>query len=215
MKDIERKIIDDFVYDCRRAARCGLMRCSSGNLSLRIDSERLLITSSRSWMERMSPDDLSVCRISDGSLLEGKKPSAEIGFHAGIMNLRPDVNVVLHFQTPYATALACREVNGINYFLIPEIPFYIGPVAHIPYLTPGSQDLARAVVGAMRNHDMVVMGNHGQVTVAGDMDHAIQNAEFFELVCGIIIHSGDRPVPLPDEDVERLLELRRASKTAV
>jgi ribulose-5-phosphate 4-epimerase/fuculose-1-phosphate aldolase len=184
------------------------MRCSSGNLSLRIDDDRLLVTSSRSWMSNLSRDDISVCRISDGCLLAGGKPTVEIGFHAGIQKMRPEVNVVMHFQTPCATALACRDPGDMNYFVIPEIPFYIGPVARVPFLLPGTKELAQAVTEAMRNHDMVIMGNHGQVTVARDIDHVIQNAEFFELACDIILRGGDMARPIPEKEVNALLALR-------
>jgi ribulose-5-phosphate 4-epimerase/fuculose-1-phosphate aldolase len=117
----------------------------------------------------------------------------------------------MHFQTPCATALACRNVENINYFVIPEIPFYVGPVARVPYLPPGSRELALAVTEAMRHHDLVVMGNHGQVTVARDVDHAIQNAVFFELASDIILHSGEALAPLPAAEVQALLELRHSA----
>jgi ribulose-5-phosphate 4-epimerase/fuculose-1-phosphate aldolase len=67
----------------------------------------------------------------------------------------------------------------------------------------------------MRKHDLVVMGNHGQVTVARDMDHAIQNAMFFELASEIILRSGDNVVPLPENEVHALLEGRQSSKAGV
>jgi len=211
MENVSENTIDRFVQACHLAAGSGLMRCSSGNLSQRIDDDRFLVTSSRSWMGKISPDDISLCLISDGSLLEGGKPTVEIGFHAGILKARPEINVVMHFQTPCATALACQKSDNTNYFVIPEIPFYIGHVARIPFLLPGSKELAQTVTDAMRDHDMVVMGNHGQVTVARDVDHAIQNAEFFELASEIILRSGDRTVPLPKKKVNELLELRRGA----
>ncbi|MCH8193154.1 MAG: class II aldolase/adducin family protein [Planctomycetes bacterium] len=212
MINLPEETLDCFVEACHRAASHGLIRCSSGNLSLRLDKDRMLVTASRSWLGRLSADDVSLCLISDGSLLEGGKPSVEIGIHAGILRTRPDVNLVMHFQTPCATALACQASDNINYNVIPEIPFYIGPVARIPYVLPGSKELAQAVTDAMREHDMVVMGNHGQVTVACDADLAIQNAEFFELASEIILRSGDRVTPLPEKEVQTLLELRRAGK---
>jgi ribulose-5-phosphate 4-epimerase/fuculose-1-phosphate aldolase len=215
MRDVSRETVNSFVRACQQAAGCGLMRCSSGNLSMRIDGERLLVKASRSWMARVLPDDVSLCATADGSLLEGRKPSVEIGFHAGILRTRPDVNIVMHFQTPCATALACRKAENINYFVIPEIPFYVGPVARVPYLPPGSSDLARAVTEAMRSHDLVVMGNHGQVTVANDVDHAVQNAMFFELASEIILRSGDDLVPLPEKEVLALLQSRQSAKAGV
>jgi len=212
--NISEQTVRQFLQACRDVARRRLVRCSSGNLSLRLDDRRLLITTSRSWMENASPDDLCICRVSDGSPLMEKKPSVEVGFHAGILRTRPEVNVVLHFQTPCATALASRDSQNINYFVIPEVPYYIGPVARIPYLDPGSEELAQAVTDAMRNHDMVTIGNHGQVTAARDLAQAMQNAEFFELACEIIVHGRNKIIPLPDEYANRLLTLRQAASNA-
>ena len=215
LKLVSTDTIDCFLEACHRVAECGLVRCSSGNLSMRADADTLLVTTTRSWLSRASADTISLCRIADGSLIEGGKPSAEIGFHAGILRTRPDVNLVLHFQTPCATALACRAPQGIDYFVIPEIPFYIGPIGRVPYIAPGTAELAQAVIGAARDHDMVQLANHGQVTVAGDVDHAIQNAEFFELACEIIISAGDRVVPLPEKAAAALLALRQAANAKV
>lgn len=46
---------------------------------------------------------------------------------------------------PCATALACREDDDVNYFVIPEIPFYIGHIARVPYLAPGSSELSEVL----------------------------------------------------------------------
>lgn len=121
----------------------------------------------------------------------------------------------MHFQTPCATALACQKAENINYFVIPGIPFYVGHIARVPYLPPGSRELAQAVTEAMRSHDMVVMGNHGQVTIANDVDHAVQNAMFFELACEIVLRSRDDLVPLPEKEVLALLQLRQSANAAV
>ncbi len=215
MINISEDILDEFIEACHSAANRGLMRCSSGNISRRLDDERMLATASRSWAENLSRDEVSVCRIADGSLLEGPKQTVEIGFHAGIFRARPDMNVVIHFQTPCATALACRETDDTDYFVIPEIPFYIGHVARVPYIVPGSEELADAVIEAMRDHDMVIMSNHGMVTGAADYAHAIQNAEFFELACDIITRNGNALKSLSKEDADRMLELRQDATNGV
>jgi ribulose-5-phosphate 4-epimerase/fuculose-1-phosphate aldolase len=212
MTDTPEHFVCKFIEACHDTAARGLVRCSSGNMSLRLDSNRMLITTSRSWMGDLSADGVCVCSISDGTAMDGKKPSVEIGFHAGILRARHEVNVVLHFQTPCATALASRHTENVNYFVIPEMPFYIGPVARIPYIQPGSEDLARAVTDAMSTHDMVTIVNHGQVTAADNLAHAIQNAAFFELACEIIVHGGDKLTPLSPEAVLHLLDLRGKTK---
>ena len=215
MTTVPQNILDTFVAACRQAAQHGLMKCSSGNMSWRIDGQHLLVSTSRSWLGRLTTDDVAICSMDDGRVLNNKRASVETGFHLGILKARPDISIVLHYQTPCATALACRNTDNVNFFVIPEIPFYIGPVARIPYFPPGSQALADAVVHAMRSHDLLIMGNHGQVTVAQDFDHAIQNAEFLELACDVILRCGDAVTPLPEAEANALLASRQAKNAKV
>ncbi len=216
MKNVSDNILREFIEACRSVADRDLVRCSSGNMSFRLDQNRFLTTCTRSWLERFSANEVSVCNLDDSSVLEGPKPTVEIGFHAGILKTRSDVNVVLHFQTPCATALACRkDADKINYNVIPEIPFYIGPIGRVPYLLPGSSELAKAVTDTALNHDLVIMDNHGIVTVAPDYDHAIQNAEFFELACKIITLNNNSTNPIPEGGIEHLLKLRQNAQRGV
>ena len=193
-----------FAAASRKAGAYGLMRCSSGNLSWRVGDDRMLISESRSWMADLTPDQVVECRISDCEALNDRRPSVETGFHAGILRQRPDVDVVLHFQTPCATALACHDLKGVDFNVVPEIPYYIGAIGIVPYRMPGSEALARDVVAAIAGHDLALLRNHGQVTVGKDFNDAIQKAVFFELACGIILQNRDRLIPLPGEAVERL-----------
>lgn len=201
---ISESHLEKFVVACHRIASFGLVRCSSGNLSCRTDEEHMLITTTRSWMAEITKEQIAVCRISDGNVLNEKKPSAESGFHFGILRERSDVNVVLHFQSPYATAMACSSMEYKDFSIIPEIPYYIGAVSTVPYLNPGSNELAREVVSAMKGHNLVIIKNHGQVTVGKSFDDAIQKASFFELACEIIIHAGGRIQCISQEAIDYL-----------
>jgi len=210
MNNVSPQEMSDFIAACHDAAKRGLIKCSSGNMSKRIDDDRLIASASRSWMENIREDQVSLCGISDGQLIDGPKQTVEIAFHAEILRRRPEMNVVLHFQSPCATTLACSGKTDINYFVLPEIPFYIGPIGYVPYLAPGTTELSDSVVDAMTGHDLAVMGNHGQVTVAEDYDHAIQNAVFFELACEVIVRSQGNTVPICDVDVQVLLDAGKA-----
>lgn len=189
--------IKSFVKACREVDRRGLVRCSSGNMSWRLDAERMLVSRSRCWLGDMTEADVAICRIDGGTSLNGIKPTVEVLFHSGIMKRRTDISVVLHYQAPYSTTLACRDQAGINYDVIPEVPFYIGPIGHVQFKMPGSAALAEVVVKQMANRNLAQMSNHGQVVVAADFEHALQNAVFFELACQIIVLSrgAERPIP--------------------
>jgi L-fuculose-phosphate aldolase len=95
---MSEKYVQDFISAAHQVAQHGLVLCGSGNLSWRVDSERMLITTSGAWMAEVSGDHIALCRIEDGTSLNGKKPSIEIGFHRAILCERQDINVVLHFQ---------------------------------------------------------------------------------------------------------------------
>jgi ribulose-5-phosphate 4-epimerase/fuculose-1-phosphate aldolase len=212
MHTIPESALSAFLAAAHDASARGLLRCSSGNLSLRLDHERMLISCSRSWLGNLAREDLSIVRIADCALLHGKRPSVETGFHAGVLAARPDINVVLHFQSPCATILACRPPGTTNYNIIPEVPFYLGPIAEIPWHTPGTPELAAAVIAALRTHDLVNLNHHGQVTAAPDLPHAIQNADFFELAAHTLVHGGPTLQPLTPEAIQTLLDLRQQSR---
>ncbi len=191
----------------RQAAGLGLMQCSSGNLSCRLDDKHLLIKGSGSWMSELSAEDVAVCTLEEGRSVNGVKPSVEIGFHRGVMQARDDVKVVLHFQSPMATTLCCREPRVTDFAATPEVPYYIGPVAWVPYILPGSVQLAEAVTLALRTHNLAMLANHGQVTVGKNYTEAIQRAVFFESACDIIVRNGSHHRGLSEASVSELRDL--------
>ena len=213
MVNISDKCFEDFIAAARRIAEHGLVLCSSGNCSWRVDEKRMLITVTDSWMSTMSKDQIAVCRIDDGSSLNGNKPSKEIGFHIGILQERSDINVVLHYQSPYATTLSCGEGRVENFSVIPEIPYYIGPVAWVPYFTPGPRELAGAITSAMKQHEVAILRNHGLVAVGKTVDEVITKAVFFELACKIILHAGENVQGLSKEAIAELRHKGQANRT--
>jgi len=204
-RSVPHKKVDEFVSAAHRMAEQGLLSCASGNLSWRVTGEHMLITGTGSWLGRLTDDQVAVCEIRSGKLVEGDQPSKEIGFHAGILAERDDVDVVLHYQSPHATAVACSRMRERSYFVIPEVPYYLGEIACVPYLPPGSRELADAVVAACRTHDLAIMRNHGQVTVGRDFDDVFQNATVFELACRVVLLAGSSLRTLPPREVAALL----------
>lgn len=201
---------EEFMAACHAVAAHDLIRYNSGNMSFRVGDNLMLISTSRSWLGELTREEVAVCRIDNRECLNGKVPSVECGFHAGALRARPEMNAVLHFQSPCATAFACSSDGpGIDFFVIPEIPFYIGKPDWVDFITPGSQDLADAVTNALRNSDMVLIRNHGLVTIGKDLKEAIFKAGFFELACEIIL-SKPNPNRLTKKELDPLL----AAKTA-
>ncbi|MBL0714882.1 MAG: class II aldolase/adducin family protein [Desulfosarcina sp.] len=208
-----QKYFEEFITATRRVAKHDLVLCGSGNLSWRVADGNVLVTATNSWMGNITKDEVAVCRIADGATLNGKKPSKEIGFHTAILRERQDVNVVLHFQSPCATSIACMDPQVTNFFVIPEIAYYIGSVSVVPYLLPGSPEFAEAVSAAIKKHDLAILRNHGQVTVGRNFDEVIENATYFELACKIILKAGGDVQRLSREAVADLRRMREANRS--
>ena len=209
MSNIPKKRFREFISAAKQVADQKLVICGSGNLSWRIDKKRMLITAKGAWMSEMTENEIAVCRIADGVSLNKKEPSIETGLHSAIFKERGEVNVVLHFQSLYATTLACSEKSGRDFSIIPEIPYYIGSIGIIPYKNPGSDNLVKAVTTAIRRHNLLILKNHGQIATGGDFREVIQRAAFFELASGIILHAGSRVKALSEKAVEFLTHARR------
>ena len=175
---ITNEHIEQFIEQAHRYGDAKLMLCSSGNLSWRI-GEEALISGTGSWVPTLGKEKVSICNIASGTPTNGVKPSMESTFHLGILRERPDVNVVLHFQSEYATAISCMKNKPTNFNVT-------------------------AVVEAMLEHNSVLLTNHGQVVCGKDFNQVYERATFFEMACRIIVQSGGDYSVLTPAEIEDL-----------
>jgi len=189
MNKINQQNIEDFVNACHKAASYNLQQFSSGNMSCRIENNLALLSASRSWLKDITPAQVAVCEIESGECLNSLTPTVESEFHLGILKNRSDIDVVFHFQSPWATSIACGDCENTDFFVIPEIPYYIGKPAIVDTLVPGSKELAQETIQALRdsNTNLAILKHHGFVTVGKTYDDALQRAGFFELACQVIL----------------------------
>jgi len=195
-----------FTEQAHRVGKERLQLCSSGNLSWRVDENIALVSGTGSWLPCLKKENIAVCEISTGKPISGAKPSMENSFHLGVLHRRKDVNVVLHFQSEYATIISCMKDKPANFNVTAEVPCHCGKdIPVIPYFRPGSPELAKAVTEAMQDHDCIMLSKHGQVVCGKDFDDAFQKAVFFEMACRIIALAGkNNYLTLSDEEISDL-----------
>ena len=119
---ITNEHIEKFITEAHRVGDAGLTVCSSGNISWRV-GDKILVSGTGSWVPSLPKEKVSICNLETGEVLNGVKPSMESVFHMGVLKERPDVNVVLHFQSPYATAVACMKETPKDF----NCPLYTSP----------------------------------------------------------------------------------------
>lgn len=195
---------DKFLEQAHRVGDAGLTICSSGNLSWRIGDEAL-VSGTGSWVPALTKDKIAHVKVATGEVLNGVKPSMESGFHLGVLRERPDCDVVLHFQSPYATAVACMKNRPTNFNVTAEIPIHVGlEIPAIPYYRPGSPQLAEAVIAALKDHNSALLLKHGQVVCGKTFDEVFERAMFFEMACRIVIQTRGEYTVFTDEEIADL-----------
>jgi L-fuculose-phosphate aldolase len=194
----------------RIMASQGLARSSDGNISIRLSEGRFLITPRGLYKMAMEPDDPVIVN-EHGDLLEGKpgfRPTTEANMHLEAYKQRPDINVVLHAHPPYATALT---IAGIPFpsNVLPEVLIALGDVPTAPYATPGTPALAESIRGPIKDHNTILLSNHGSLSVGKTLEEALIALERLEQTAYTyhLARQLGNLTSLPEAELARLREL--------
>lgn len=160
-----KKEIEELVEACHRCAELNYVTSSGGNLSLRLDGDKLLITPTKTLKRTMRFEDICVIDL-DGNILyaaEGKKPTGEWPFHTRIMKKRPDIKAIVHTHPPILTGFAIANNGMMEKPFLPEPIIEVGPILMVPYETPLSEALSRQFDAVIEKSNGFLMENHGAV----------------------------------------------------
>jgi L-fuculose-phosphate aldolase len=189
---------------------CGFVAGMDGNLSARLDANRILVTPTAMSKGGMRTTDLVIVDL-DGRKLQGRRNvSSEIGMHLLIYKLRPEVRAVVHAHPPTATGFAASGI-ALSEPLVCELVVGLGCVPLARYGTPGTRELADALEPLIPDYDAILMANHGVVAYAEDLQHAymkMETVEHFAKVA-LVAHLLGHEQPLGEDDIEKLLAARK------
>ena len=115
--------------------------------------------------------------------MPGSKPrTSELLLHLEIYKAVPEAKAVVHCHPPHATAYAITGRVPPN-LVIPEFEVFVGKVAISPYETPGTKAFAETVLPYVKQHNTVLLSNHGIVCWADTVTHAEWYAEVLDTYC--------------------------------
>ena len=163
----------------RRLDRLGFVPATDGNLSVRLSPREIVATVSGVRKGELSSRDFVVIDPDGEVLRGGGKVSTEIRMHLRIYRDRPDAMAVVHAHPPTATGFAVAGIP-LTACVLPEVVATIGSVPLAPYATPSTEDLPASIAPFIRDHDAVLLANHGAVVFGPTLFDAANRMETVE-----------------------------------
>ncbi len=213
----EKELRDAIVETGRLAYQGGLMVSNDGNISALMADGNILVTPSGICKGRMKADDLLVIDM-QGNLVKPAanpllKPSSEQPMHLEVYHQRKDVGAVIHTHLVYANAIA-MTVGKLRMDVIPEAAIAFGEVPITDFAMPSSTQNADAIRHLIIDHDVLLIRNHGSLTVGKNLDEALINLERLEHIAKTLTIAEllGKINPLPPDILEAIAQIRQSRK---
>jgi L-ribulose-5-phosphate 4-epimerase len=187
----------------------GLITSTGGNVSVRIrGKDEIWITPNSSFKGALRADMLVRIDL-DGNPLDDSpySPSSERILHCAMYRNNPNIGAVIHSHAPKATILG---LAGLPFLPISTEAAFIGEIPRVPFIMPGTGELADAVGAAAKSASAVIMQNHGLIVGGSNLRHTIDMTFIIEETADKLIscHTlGKIPPVLPDKIVTAIRSL--------
>ncbi|MEY2412768.1 MAG: L-fuculose-phosphate aldolase [Acidobacteriaceae bacterium] len=214
----ERQHRRDVIFFGKMLHDRGYVAAMDGNLSIRLDEDRILSTPTAMCKGMMRASDLVLVDLEGRRVAGRRSVSSEIGMHLLIYKRRPDVRGIVHAHPRTATGFAAAGM-ALNQPLVCEVVIGLGSIPLAKYGTPGTPELADALEPLIPDYDAILMANHGVVTYGCDLHQAYMKMETVEHFAQIalVTHVLGRQEPLGDRELVKLMaarDLYQGSKSA-
>jgi len=187
----------------------GFVSATDGNLSVRLDTQRILATPTAMGKGSMRVRDMVLVNDAGAKLKGRRDASSELEMHLTIYRLRPDIKAVVHAHPCTATAFACAGI-ALDEPLCSEVVMTLGVVPLAPYGTTGTSELSESLLPFIPYSNAILMANHGVVAYGRSLCEAYQRMEAVEHFARIVLATlqiGKRTL-LDDVKIQKLLKAK-------
>jgi L-fuculose-phosphate aldolase len=209
MVKTEREYRDDIIQIGKLVFQKGWVAANDGNITIRLDAERILATPTGICKGMMNPDDLILVDYQGNKISGRRERTSEIAMHLKVYEMRPDVRAVVHAHPPVATGFATAG-RSLSEGLLPEVVIGLGCVPLAGYGLPGTPELTEPMIPLIPKYDALLMANHGAVCYGEDVFQAyfrMETMEHFARIALVAELLGGTKV-LPRMEVDKLLDSR-------
>lgn len=207
----EQEVREQICDVCHKMWQLGWVAANDGNVSVRLDKDTYLATPTGMSKSFITPERLVKINGKGEVLegLEGYRPSSEIKMHLRCYEEREDVGAVVHAHPPTATGFAVAHLDMDRYTMIESV-IAIGSVPVTPYGTPSTYEVPDAITPYLQEHDVLLLANHGALSVGADVITAYYRMETLELWAKISLtaHLLGGEKEISNENIDRLCKMR-------
>ena len=170
----------------RRLYERGLTTSSGGNISIRVGPDTVLITPSALDKGNLSSDTIAIVNMNGENLISKYNTSIETGMHLEVYRRRPDITSIVHAHPIHGSFFTTTD-RKLRTDLLAEHRFILGEPVFAPYSLMGTDELAQIVGEAFsdRKTKVVLMENHGVITVGNSLFQAYDRIEVLEAAARI------------------------------
>jgi|SRR5215469_2115778 len=196
---------EEIVRACGELSATRLVVGTAGNVSVRV-GDLVAVTPTGVDYAKLSARDVGVHRL-DGTPVEAPlAPTSELPLHLAVYRAGTGAAAIVHTHSVAATAASTLtdELPSIHYY----VAMFGGPVRVAPYATYGTEELARNVVGALRDRTACLMGNHGAVTTGPDLKTAYDRSVYLEWISDVYLRATAAGTPrlLPPAEIDAVAD---------
>lgn len=205
------KIKEQMVDICHKLWQKGWVAANDGNVTVKVGEGKYLATQTGVSKAFITPEKIGLID-DDFNILEaaeGFRPSSEVKMHLRCYKERTDVGAVVHAHPPVSTGFACAHLPMDDYCMI-ETVIAVGSIPLTPYGTPSTYEVPEAIAPYLKDHDCMLLENHGALTVGADLITAYYRMETMELQAHISLVArllGGVKDITPD-NIDRLIGMR-------
>ncbi len=200
-----------FIELGKRIWQRNYVAANDGNMTVRLN-DREILTTPTGISKGFMTTDMIIKVDYEGKVISGNpdyRPSSEVKMHIDVYKERPDINAVVHAHPPFATSFAVAGIP-LDKCVLPEAVIVIGAVPIAKYGLPSTDELPDNIRPHIKKNDVILLENHGALTLGPDLLTAYYRMETLEHTANIVskaIQLGNLGV-LPEEERDRLMTLR-------
>lgn len=208
--NIDLYAIQEIIEVARRLDDKGLVNAFEGNVSIMRDGYLYLTPSGKSKVT-LTPEKICVFDREGNQVSGIFAPSSELKMHRAVYGMRDNIGGIVHAHPAFLTAYAmCGK--PLESKCHAEMIWDHKVIEVAPYGRPGSDDIYAGVKPILdKGRDLLLLANHGVLSVGTDVYAALNKLESVENAAKILTIAkfvGDSQyADLPDEEVQALLNM--------